>query len=735
MGTIKWIALAAMLCIGAYSYAGHEEGGIIITYKSLEHVNGDSLEYELTVYSIYSLIGPSAPTTASVNLSSSCFTNSIYSLPRISNSSGGLLSLANADYCVGNTTISSNSGLALYRDTVILPGYCADFRFYISGGFGRYSFATNLASNFNTAYFFTDLNNLHGLNSTPDAVVNDLIQAICINKPLSLYGFTEPDGDSIVFTASTPQTITGSTTSNYSYNAGYSVNNPVGSTSGYTVDTTTGAVNTEVPGIGTYIITIKFREFRTDTATQSPVMVSRGRFIMTLIASGNCVPASFDLRHQPGANTDSIGCGASWVNIATTRKIASASLTPNGSEFSVSSDLQGAVGISSIALLNDSLIRLNLSQTIGSNDTLRVMAQMGTDSNVVISRCGRELAAYADTLVFYSTPTSAPQASFTYSSNFLNATFNGGSSVGDSLIWDFGDGSPPSGMPSPNHTYGAKGMYTVQLISFNICGETDTATQTIQICDSIVAAMNYSQSGDTLFVDAGTSTGATAYYWDFGDGGNGTGLTTQHVYSSSGFFDVTLTVVNACGDSSSIIINIENCILPTAWWTYNIVSSGGSGMIVDFDGSSSTSATSWIWDFGDGNINTTSLTPTHTYTIPSLTYQVSLTITNNCGDQANKTYRLNEIGLDENEVGPKFEVYPNPVVSDFIIKWEQNSDDLDKVMIYSTSGVLVKAISLSSEQAEKGYVEIHKSNLSAGLYSLQMYFASGKSAQYKIIVQ
>ena len=240
------------------SFAGHEEGGIIINYRSLANLNGDSLEYEVTIYSIFSLAGIAAPTTMGVNLTSSCFSTSTYSLPRVSSSSGGLLPLLGADYCAPSLNISSNSGLGFYRDTVILPGKCSNFRFEVSSGFGRYNFTANIASSFGTNYFFVTLDNLNGPNSCPQVDQSDILQAACLLKPLTLYGFIEPDGDSVVYKPSTPLNISGSTITPLSYSLGYSRLNPVNSPSGYFLDSTNGVVKTELNTVGAFAIGIQF---------------------------------------------------------------------------------------------------------------------------------------------------------------------------------------------------------------------------------------------------------------------------------------------------------------------------------------------------------------------------------------------------------------------------------------------------------------------------------------------
>ncbi|MBN4072612.1 T9SS type A sorting domain-containing protein [Crocinitomix catalasitica] len=75
-----------------------------------------------------------------------------------------------------------------------------------------------------------------------------------------------------------------------------------------------------------------------------------------------------------------------------------------------------------------------------------------------------------------------PMASFTVSSAGLTASFTNTSSFADSVVYDFGDGSPTVNMNDPSHLYATIGTYTVIMVAYNECA-TDTATMVITIDD------------------------------------------------------------------------------------------------------------------------------------------------------------------------------------------------------------------------------------------------------------
>ncbi|WP_420378751.1 T9SS type B sorting domain-containing protein [Gilvibacter sp.] len=93
-----------------------------------------------------------------------------------------------------------------------------------------------------------------------------------------------------------------------------------------------------------------------------------------------------------------------------------------------------------------------------------------------------------------------------------------------------------------------------QLVTANWDGSTPADVGGVIVADPL-DVITFNGSG-TFGVDG---TGAT-YNWDFGDGATDTGTTVNHAYAANGIYDVTLTVTDASGCSSSNDINIQ-CII------------------------------------------------------------------------------------------------------------------------------------------------------------------------------
>jgi PKD repeat protein len=246
----------------------------------------------------------------------------------------------------------------------------------------------------------------------------------------------------------------------------------------------------------------------------------------------------------------------------------------------------------------------------------------------------------------------APQVSFSvasttgcapYTVSFLNSTTNA-----TDYLWDFGDGGSTSTLENPDYTYNSAGTYTVSLnATVGSCADALTIVDYITVNPSPVASFNDFDVCHGNVIDfTNTSTGATGYSWDFGDGTGVSSLVDpSYTYLSANTFTVTLIATDGtCNDT--ITSNVIVSPTPIANFT-----SGNAclGNAIDFTNTSS-GATGFTWDFGDAIGNSSIENPAYVYQLTG-TFTVTLVATEGlCTDTI--TGDVNVFALPVFDFGP-----------------------------------------------------------------------------------
>jgi len=165
----------------------------------------------------------------------------------------------------------------------------------------------------------------------------------------------------------------------------------------------------------------------------------------------------------------------------------------------------------------------------------------------------------------------------------------------------------------------------------NDCG-TSTQSTSVIIDNLTLPSAQFSsniESGcaplEVLFTDA-SSDNTLTWSWVFEGGmpATSTEQNPQVTYATPGVYDVQLTVGNAEGED---VVNQQDLIvvndIPSALFGF-----AAAELSVDFDADEN-DATNYVWEFGDGNSGSGEMS-THVYALGG-TYEVSLTVTNDCG--------------------------------------------------------------------------------------------------------
>ncbi|MBL6944433.1 MAG: PKD domain-containing protein, partial [Bacteroidales bacterium] len=242
-----------------------------------------------------------------------------------------------------------------------------------------------------------------------------------------------------------------------------------------------------------------------------------------------------------------------------------------------------------------------------------------------------------------------------------------------SWIWDFDDGIT-STFQNPNHSFGAQGIYNVQLTvtDSNACEASINSSLQIHSLPepnftilpnaTVCAELPLTFSG---FDNAGTT--ITGWYWDFGDGVLDTGQLVTHAFAP-GDYTVTLTALNnnSCNETHVNTVHINS--LPQSNFTMSPNDTSCMGELINFDATNITSdIISWDWQFGDGNTST-GQNVTHIYNQAGNLNILSIyTNANGCIDTTIHQHNVQDVNIG-------FTMIPTPSCQDYTVNFTGTGD-------------------------------------------------------------
>ena len=167
---------------------------------------------------------------------------------------------------------------------------------------------------------------------------------------------------------------------------------------------------------------------------------------------------------------------------------------------------------------------------------------------------------------------------FSFGVNGNTVTFTSLANNASGAVWTFGDGGQSSAL-NPVHTYAVSGPYTVTMKSYNICGDTVTASQVVVTCSNPTAewvanVLSSNGAGMRVQFDAGPwcSPDVVGYQWLFGDGTQGFGANPIKTYAVPGlFYNVSLIASNDCGGKDTLTkslrtVGLDEASLGALWY-------------------------------------------------------------------------------------------------------------------------------------------------------------------------
>jgi len=308
----------------------------------------------------------------------------------------------------------------------------------------------------------------------------------------------------------------------------------------------------------------------------------------------------------------------------------------------------------------------------GSNSTLQSPSHQYTSAGTynvsltVSNACGSNTTTQTNYITITTAPTANFSANVTSGCAPLTVQFTDTSTGSPTTwSWNFTGGNPSSANTTGPHTvtYNSVGTYNVTLTVGNACGSNST-TRTNYITvggGAPVAAFNATPTSGCApltvnFTDQSTGN-PSSWNWSFPGGNPSSANTTgPHTvtYNSPGTYNVTLTVSNTCGSNTTTQASYITVggVAPVA--AFNATpTSGCAPLTVNFTDQSTGNPSSWSWNFTGGNPSSANTTGPHTVTYNSPgTYNVTLTVSNACGNDTETKTNYITVDVPDIDVSP-----------------------------------------------------------------------------------
>lgn len=189
---------------------------------------------------------------------------------------------------------------------------------------------------------------------------------------------------------------------------------------------------------------------------------------------------------------------------------------------------------------------------------LHVYDEAGTYEVCLVISDNCDTTTYCQSILVSCT---APISDFIATVDSLAISFEDLSSAGTSnWEWSFGDGTI-SNEVEPIHVYSSPGRYEICLKTANTCGdESSLSCQMLSVgCEVPEASFSVSSNELTQSFQDNSGSNPDTWLWTFGDGSQSTAQNPIHSYTSTGTYEVCLTIDNACGTDqicqSVVVIN------------------------------------------------------------------------------------------------------------------------------------------------------------------------------------
>lgn len=441
------VTIFTSVSLSASHFAGAEIG-----YEYLGTNTNGSHNYKVSLQIYRDISGIPLNLTQSLCISSSCFAQQIVPLtflpvlPQNGGNARQALPVPDLTACVD----ASDPNLVtiemyFFEATVTLQGNCPDWKFSWHGNARNTNNIDNLVFTGTCGsdlYVESLLNNTIGQNTSP-TFVNPAAKSFCVGSHFTWsQAAVEPDQDSLRYQFGNPLNSPFGTPCvtpcNANFAAGYSVQQPMSTVSGITIDERYGTFSFTPSQIETDVVNVIVEEYRYDP--QSTLWLKIGTTVRDLQIPivGSCLQATaagpkidatapgfsnqsidkdslrdyliglgftkaiFDSTTAPTTNSISVvdyKCGDSIITLSFNSDVLCSSISPDGTDFRLIGPDSAATAIPAVSYtcntdLTTNNIALLLYRPLDQNGDFYLQIKNGNDGNTLQNECGFSLPPF-----------------------------------------------------------------------------------------------------------------------------------------------------------------------------------------------------------------------------------------------------------------------------------------------------------------------------------------------------
>ncbi len=528
------------------SFATHLQGGEL----SLTHIQGDSFRIEYRQFRDCSAIN--APNVVNLTRQSSCSPTSTISLNLIASSTLGLNTMCTSNisnsYCNGGSFPGMQ--LSIYADTIVLTN-CSSWNF--STSYCCRPMSNNVQSSSSGIFVDADFD-ISNHNSSP-RLSNSFFHLLNSADTLVLdYSAIDVDGDSLTYAFDGLKT---SSSSNASYNPGYSASNPI---PGMSINAATGMVtyqNASPISIGNYFFGIRVNEYDRNTgALKSSILKECSAMVLSPSASTNTFN-DFAAISSPfnGQGVSSINGDTVFVHQGDTAQFDVSSSHLISQSYLITNVAYTYTGASSTLSLGNTS---TLSFVVPTNGLKQGVHAMAIES--MLDTCGFT-RSHSKGIFLSVLPANQNQADLTLCAG---DTFQFTPSISGSFVWSSTNGSLVPGQniactncSNPWISPSATTTYMVQITGANNLVSNDTFTIFVD------QAIGFAYFGNAVICDGDSvalTVSNTSSFSIVGSDGTSCNNCTNAFFNPSQYTTIYTLVdssVNICPTPSPITITME----------------------------------------------------------------------------------------------------------------------------------------------------------------------------------